>query len=55
MELAEFGGIGGVCGFLYHFVVSSELCVDFVFDSFVCKRVCVCRSVCVWEKHYLCV
>ena len=47
MELVEFGGVGGA---LCNFVVSSELCVDFVFDSFVCKLVCVSRSVCVWEE-----
>ena len=57
MELVEFGGVGGA---LCNFVVSSELCVDFVFDWFVCELVCVCvfvcvsRSVCVWEERCLC-
>ena len=57
MELVEFGGVGGA---LFDFVVSSELCVDFVFDWFVCELVCVCvfvcvsRSVCVWEERCLC-
>ena len=47
MELVEFGGVGGVGGALCDFVVSSELCVDFVFDWFVCELVCVCVCVCV--------
>ena len=55
MELVEFGGVGGVGAALCDVLVSSELCVDFVFDWFVCELVCVSRSVCVWEKHYLCV
>ena len=52
----EFGGVGGVGGALCNFIVSSELCEDFVFDWFVyelvcvCVCVCVCRSVCVWEE-----
>ena len=60
MELVEFGGVGGVGAALCDFLVSSELCVDFVFDWFVCELVCVCvfvcvsRSVCVWEERCLC-
>ena len=47
MELVEFGGVGGVGAALCDFLVSSELCVDFVFDWFVCELVCVCVCVCV--------
>ena len=54
MELVEFGGVGGVGGALCDFVVSSELCVDFVFDWFVCELVCVCVHLCVLGRS-LCV
>ena len=47
VELVEFGGVGGVGGALCNFIVSSELCEDFVFDWFVYELVCVCVCVCV--------